>query len=323
MGEVITLDSAQQQTDRFERVQLGNREGRREPDVYLPGLLLKGQSHLLYGPSDAGKSWIAQHASTESIRDSMPVLYFDLENGPDVMEERMMDALVVSREELDGYFHYFPFLDLTLDQESKAWFAALLDSFSEPGLIAWDSLLGHLSLAGLKEDSSDDFETWARFFLDQPRARGWTSMVLDHSGHAGTHARGSSRKSQSVQVVHKVEKKQAFDRTTSGRQKLTREKDRLAYLPEQVVIELGGTPFGFKLRYDGQEFLNNSQNTALCMLYKRGISGATHGEWKRMCEEKMSAKTFNRTVGYLRDKGYVDNPGKHYKLTKKGESKVS
>ncbi len=322
MGNVVQLDTVQT-NDRFEKVRLGRRGPRKEVKVYLPGLLLKGQSHLFYGASDTGKSWIAQHAARESMQEGLPVIYFDLENLSDVMEERMLDTLQVSQDDLDDYFHYYPSLDLTLDTESKLWFMQLLDSFPEPGLIAWDSLLGHLSLCGFKEDSSDDFETWARFYLDQPRARGWTSMVLDHSGHAGTHARGTSRKDQSVQVVYKVEKKQAFDRTSAGRQKLTREKDRLAYLPEQVEIELGGTPFGFKLRYDGQEFLTNSQNTALFMLYKCGISGATHGEWKRSCENKMSDKTFNRAVGYLKGKGYVDKPDKHYTLTKKGESKVS
>jgi hypothetical protein len=163
----------------------------------------------------------------------------------------------------------------------------------------------------------------ASFYLNQPRARGWTSTVLDHSGHAGTHAGGTSRKIQDVQVQYKVEKKQAFDRTIAGRQKLTREKDRLTYLPEQVEIELGGTPFGFKLRYDGQEFLNNNQNTALYMLYRCGISGATHGEWKKACEKNMSDKTFNRAVRYLNENGYVEKPDKHYTLTKKDEKKVS
>jgi predicted transcriptional regulator len=148
-------------------------------------------------------------------------------------------------------------------------------------------------------------------------------MVLDHSGHAGTHARGSSRKSQNVQVVYKVEKKEPFDRTTSGRQKLTREKDRLAYLPSTVEVTLGGYPFGFKTKYDGQEFLNNSQNTALYMLYKCGLSGATHGEWKVACEKKMSARTFNRAVEKLGDEGYIEAEGKRYYLTNKGKSKVS
>jgi hypothetical protein len=213
-----------------------------------------------------------------------------------------------------------------MDQESKVWFTSLLDSFPEPGLIVWDSLLGFLSLAGLKEDSSDDFETWARFYLDQPRARRWTSVVLDHTGHAGTHARGTSRKKDNVQVEFKVEKKQPFDRTTSGRQKLTREKDRLAYLPEQVEITLGGTPFEFRTRYDGQEFLTNAQNRALYMLYNCGLSGASHKEWKELCttgDKGMSESTFNRAAAELKAKEYVEKPDKHYTLTKKGESKVS
>ncbi len=323
MGKVIPLDSVR--TERFERVRLGGREGRREPDVYLPGLLLKGQAHLFYGASDSGKSWLAQYASKESVHGANPVLYFDLENGPDVMEERMMDALGVYRDELDSLFHYFPFLDLTLDRESRSWFAELLDSFGEPGLIVWDSLLGHLSTCDLDEDSSDDFEKWARFFLDLPRAYGWTSMVLDHTGHAGTHARGSSRKSQSVQVVYKVEKKEPFDRTSTGRQKLTREKDRLAYLPESVEVALGGYPFGFKTSYDGQEFLKDSENRALYLLYKCGPSGASHGEWKGLCtggEKGMSDRTFNRAVGELKEKEYVKLYEKRYTLTKKGEGKV-
>jgi hypothetical protein len=324
MDNVVHLEAVR--TSRFESVILGDREGRREPDVYLPGLLLKGQSHLFYGASDSGKSWLAQYASKESIHDAKPVLYFDLENGPDVMEERMMDALGVSRDELESLFYYFPFHEMTVDQESRSWFAGLLGSFPEPGLIVWDSLLGHLSACDLDEDSSDDFEKWARFFLDLPRAYGWTSMVLDHTGHAGTHARGSSRKSQSVQVVYKVEKKDAFDRTTTGRQKLTREKDRLAYLPEQVAVTLGGYPFGFKTSYDGQEFLKNSENRALFLLYKCGPSGASHGEWKGLCtggEKGMSERTFNRAVGELKEKGYVKLYERRYTLTKKGEGKVS
>lgn len=324
MENVIQLDRVR--TDRFERVRLGSMEGRREPDVYLPGLLLKGQSHLFYGASDTGKSWIAQYASRESIRECLPVLYFDLENSPDVMQERMIDALGVSGDELDGYFHYYPFLDLTLDRDSKAWFTSLLDSFDEPGLIAWDSLLGHLSVCGLSEDSSTDFEAWARFYLDGARSRGWTTLALDHSGHAGTHERGTSRKRQNVQVTYKVEKKEPFDRTASGRLKLTREKDRIAYLPPSSEITLGGCPFGFKMKYDGQEFLSNNTNKALYLLYKSGMVGATHGEWKEACttgENSMSVRTFNRAVKELGDKGYVKLEGRHYFLTPKGESKVS
>lgn len=325
MGKVAYIHE-EQATDRFERVRLESTEGRREPDVYLPGLLLKGQSHLFYGASDAGKSWIAQYAARESMRECLPVVYFDLENGPEVMRERLMDSLEVSGDELGSYLHYYPFLDLTLDRESKSWFTELLGSFDEPGLIAWDSLLGHLSTCGLSEDSSTDFEQWARFYLDGARSRGWTSMVLDHSGHAGTHERGTSRKRQNVQVTYKVEKKEHFDRTTSGRLKLTREKDRVAYLPAQSEITLGCYPFAFSLRYDGQEFLSTNTNRTLYLLYMCGMVGATHGEWKGACttgDKKMSDKTFNRAIKELTDKKYVKKEDRRYYLTKKGESKVA
>ena len=318
----LHTDSA---TDRFERVKLGRRDRKREVEVLLPGLLLKGQSHLFYGASDTGKSWLAQYASRETVQEGLPVLYFDLENLSDVMEERMLEALAVSQDDVDDHFYYYPSIELTLDKESKTCFAGLLGSFSEPGLIVWDSLLGFLSLAGLKEDASDDFEKWARFYLDHAREQGWTSMVLDHTGHNATHARGSSRKTQAVQVAFKVEKPQSFDRTSSGRQKLTREKDRLAYLPEKIEVSLGGTPFGLKLKYDGQEFLKNYDNRALYLLYKCGPSGTTHGEWKKLCttgDKGMSARTYDRVRKELVNGDFVEKRGKCYSITKKGERKV-
>jgi hypothetical protein len=56
-----------------------------------------------------------------------------------------------------------------------------------------------------------------------------------------------------VQVSFKMGKKEPFDRSTSGRLKLTREEDRRAYLPATVEIELGGLPFQFRARYDGRK----------------------------------------------------------------------
>ena len=129
-----------------------------------------------------------------------------------------------------------------------------------------------------------------------------------------------------MQVEYKVEKKDSFDRTKSGRLKLTREKDRLAFLPEHVEVMLGGSPFGFKSSYDGQVFLKNSEYTALFMLYKCGPTGATHKEWKEACttgEKGMSDSTFNRALKELVGGDYVKLEGKHYVLTRKGERKVS
>jgi hypothetical protein len=37
----------------------------------------------------------------------------------------------------------------------------------------------------------------------------------------------------------------------------------------------------------------------------------------------MSDKTFNRAIGYLKEKSYVPLEGRHYFFTKRGEVKVS
>lgn len=312
MAKVIHLDDVRT-SERFERVALGRRGKKRRVEVLLPGLLLKGQSHLFYGASDTGKSWIAKHASRETMREGMPVIYMDKENGPDVVEERMLDALEVSQDDIDDYFNYFPFLDLTLDRESRGWFTSLLDSFPAPGLVVWDSLLGHMSECGLKENESDDFEKWAGFFLDKPRARGWTSMVLDHTGHDGSHPRGTSRKDQSVQVAFKVSKKEKFDRTRAGRLKLTNEKDRTASLPGDVDVRLGNTPFELAVRYDGQEFMSEDANDALRLLPK---NGSRHKDWKGLytATTGKSGSSFDRAIRELKGKQVESEDGLYVRI---------
>jgi hypothetical protein len=177
---VIPISSAPSvANERFARVRLRSNGSRREPDVLIPGLILKSQTHIFYGASDTGKSWIVQSASKEAIQTGLPVLYFDLENGPNVMEERMLDVLGVSEEEEEDYFHYYP-IELTTDDESQRWYLQQLESFPEAGLIVFDSLLGFLTLAGFGEDSSTDFEVVQTLRSGQGCI--WTAHVIE-AGH--------------------------------------------------------------------------------------------------------------------------------------------
>jgi hypothetical protein len=150
-------------------------------------------------------------------------------------------------------------------------------------------------------------------------------VVLDHSGHAGDHARGTSRKSQNVQVVWKVEKKSPFDRMTEGRLLLTREKDRSAWLPSKVEIRLGGSPFEYGVKYDGLVHLRKSESRALFLLYKLfGPKGARYKDWMEVCcsgENKMSPSTFDKARIVLTNPelGFVErNTDSYYHPTKAG-----
>jgi hypothetical protein len=329
-NNVVTLNAPQEQlthNSRFRRTFLGAiaRSGVSKPEAYIQGLLLTGQAHHFYGPADCGKSWLAMWASAESVLIGRPVIYFDLENGPEVVKERMVEALEVSPEALDAHMYYYPFVELTTDRESREGYVSLLEEFTEQGLIVFDSWLGFLSQAGLKEDSNDDLESWAKVFLNAAASRGWTVILLDHTGHNGDHARGASRKSQVVQVQYQVKKKSPFDRISVGTLELERKKDRLAWLPEKVSVQLGNTPFVFERQYDsgsgdGSDYLPAQQYTALKALGTFGIAGARNGVWEE--KSRLSHGSFDRARKALLSKGYVVQEGKTYRLTESGKQKA-
>jgi hypothetical protein len=329
MENVVDINVQREQlthTGRFRRTLLGKvaKNGISKPEEFIQGILLKGQAHHFYGPADCGKSWLALWASAESVVSGRPVLYFDLENGPEVVNERMVEALGVSPEALDAHMYYYPYVELTTDRESREDYVSLLDSITEQGLMVFDSWLGFLSLAGLAEDSNDDLERWAKIFLNAAVSRGWTVILLDHTGHNGDHARGASRKSQVVQVQYQVKKKSLFDRTSEGSLELERKKDRLAWLPEKVNVQLGNTPCVFERQYgstgDGSDYLPAQQYTALKALATFGIAGARNGVW----EEKsgLAHGSFERARKALLGRGYVDKEGSTYRLTDSGKEKL-
>ena len=329
MDNVVDINVQREQLThigRFRRTLLGEvaKNGISKPEEYIQGMLLKGQAHHFYGPADCGKSWLALWASAESVMSGRPVIYFDLENGPEVVKERMVDALDVSPEALDAHMYYYPHIELTTDKESRDGYVYLLDSFTEQGLIIFDSWLGFLSLSNLSEDSNDDLEKWAKTFLNAAISRGWTMILLDHTGHSGDHARGASRKSQVVQVQYQVKRKVAFDRTSQGSIELERKKDRLAWLPQDVRVSLGSTPFMFEMEYDGGtnggEYLPAKDYKALKALADFGITGARNGVWEKA--SGLSHGAFERSRKALVNNGYVYKENMTYLLTELGKEKV-
>ena len=311
-------------TDRFSFIDLGNYEARTEPELFIPGILLKGKTHHFYGASNTGKSWVALWCAAQAILYGHPVLYLDLENGPDTTKERM-NALGVSDELLSALFLYAFNPVLNDDKESREWFEYILKNV-EPGLIVFDSWLGFLSLAGLSEDSNDDLEKWAGFYLATARSLGWTVLLLDHTGHQGDHARGASRKQQVVEVQYHVKLKgEGFDRTKTGAQTLTQKKDRLAWLPPEIRVTLGGSPFKFEMNYEGvqdsSDWLPDRCMDALRALKSFGWNGATYKEWES--KSGLRSTTFERHRKRLIADGYANHNGEKYYITENGMSKAT
>src|SRR5215212_4110345 len=279
----------------------GMEHGIEPPEELEPDVLLAGKLHLIYGPAESGKSWLALWFVKRCLDRGQRVLYFDAENGRRIVSERLV-ALGVSTERIDELLHYYPFPHLDASSETALDYIALLEDV-EPDVAIYDSLAKFLSTSGLEENSNDDFMKFAAAFLAPARERGVACVVLDHVPHEGDHPRGASRKRDESDVMWSARCSIPFDRDTVGRIVLRRDKDREAWLPESVGFSIGGTDDGFLLkRSDGtveeadpESGLTDSARRTLEALRDFGERGATAAEWrKNAAVRKVSTPSFWR-----------------------------
>lgn len=118
------------------------------------------------------------------------MVYFDSENGTRIIVERLVD-LGVAPALLDNLF-YYAFPSLTLEAEAAERFAEFLEEV-QPDLVAFDATVNFLGQCGLEENSNDDFVKWCARYTRPARERDIAVLLLDHTPHDGSHARGASR----------------------------------------------------------------------------------------------------------------------------------
>jgi hypothetical protein len=171
------------------RVFLGKsvEHGIEPPEELEPGILLDGLVHILHGPSGGGKTWVLLWLLKRAIERGKRVVYFDAENGPRIISERLQD-LGVHPAVIDENLNYYPFPHLTLESKSVREYAALLDTL-QPDLVAFDATVNFLGTCGLEESSNDDFVKWCVRYTRPARERNIAVVLLDHPGHEGTASR--------------------------------------------------------------------------------------------------------------------------------------
>ncbi|MFD1836399.1 bifunctional DNA primase/polymerase [Brachybacterium rhamnosum] len=142
-------------------------------------LFYPGKVHTVYGESESGKSWIAQHATVETLHTDGRVLYIDFESdAPDVTGR--LTALGATTTQLlstrfayvrpeasPTTFHEAPDFQQLLNQP---WNLAILDGVTEA-----------LGLSGRSTMDNDEITAWMR---DIPRriarATGAAIILVDH-----------------------------------------------------------------------------------------------------------------------------------------------
>jgi KaiC/GvpD/RAD55 family RecA-like ATPase len=223
------------------------RNGIKPPEFLYKPLLLKGAVHWILGPTEVAKTWLALLLAVECVKAGKRVLYIDLENGADIVGERI-DLLGWEPGNLDRDLVYYDESNLRTDAASLKAYDDYLDEIT-PALAVFDASRGLLTSLGLEENENDDLETFHQKILRPLRKRGITVVVIDHVPLSDPkRARGATRKMDSADVVWAMKRNKPFDQTSVGEIQLDRMKARRGGLPKTVRFSIGTGENGFMLR---------------------------------------------------------------------------
>jgi len=141
------------------------------------GLIYEGRVHSIYGESESGKSWIAQIATAECLKNDKKVIYIDFESDAIDIVNRLK-ALGVSRANLLQYFSYIR-PEGARDADDPYW-QAIIEPNSAT-LIIIDGVTESLTMWGGESKDNDAITRWMRLF---PRtvatASGAAVVLIDH-----------------------------------------------------------------------------------------------------------------------------------------------
>lgn len=219
------------------------REGVKEPEMLVEGLIAKGVHHIVYGTKESAKTWLCLGAAIQVMAQGGKVLWIDEEMGSQAFAERL-HSIQVPVEMVEEHLTFSEFASFDTTLPHRALWNALLQEV-EPALVVIDAHTEVLASADLNENYGTDIAKWHMSYMAPALALGATTVVIDHTGHGDqTRAVGSRHKGAQSKVELLVTRKRALDRETVGLIEVQRTKNTIAAaIPEKQAFELGGTPF--------------------------------------------------------------------------------
>lgn len=141
------------------------------------GLIYAGRVHSFYGESESGKSWLAQIATAELLKNDKKVIYIDFESDAlDVVGR--MKALGVSRANLLQYLTYIR-PEGAREADDPYWEAIL--SKDSATLVVIDGVTESLTMWGGETKDNDTITRWMRVFpRTVAQSSGAAVVLIDH-----------------------------------------------------------------------------------------------------------------------------------------------
>ena len=175
------------------------------------GLIYAGRVHSFYGESESGKSWLAQIAVAEQLKQFKKVIYIDFESDAADLVFRL-GALGVSQAEILQNFTYIR-PDTARDHEDPYWQNLLKPNINS--LVIIDGVTEALTMWGGETKDNDAITRWMRLF---PRA------IAQQSGAAV------------ISIDHVTKDKETRGRFAIGGQAKLATIDGAAYLIEPLEV---------------------------------------------------------------------------------------
>lgn len=287
-------------------------------------LLYRGRTHSLSGESGSGKSWVAQAATADVLRDGGRVLYLDYESAPASVVERLR-ALGCAAEDLSRLTYVNPAGGPAGD-EFEGLLALPFD------LAVVDGVTESLALSGLRGDNltnSNDAVTRWHAMLPRRIAEetGAAVVQVDHvtksKDSRGAYAIGGQAKRASITgAAYIVEPVKPFGRGRSGSLRIYVSKDREGFVLGAATGEpvASGTPIALvhvDARPDGGVSMRvvepPTEDAATGLMVRiseflAGLSADHKGASTRLIRSEVRAG--NDAVGFalgrLADLGYIE-----------------
>lgn len=181
----------------------------------------------LIGESESGKTWIALAAALQALQVGERVLVLDFEDTAPGIVSRMR-TLRATDKHMAGFSYIGP--DESLHAAAMGDLQATLADL-EPSIVVLDGVNAAMTLLGLKIEDNTDATRFAQQLLKPIAATGACVIYVDHlPKHAENRGKGAigaqAKRAMTTGCALAVEVVTAFGRGTTGRLKLTVDKDR-------------------------------------------------------------------------------------------------
>ncbi len=146
-------------------------------------LIYPGMRHLLFGETEALKSWVCAVAAVEQALAGFDTVWLDADAmGRAALVERLR-ALGLSDDLIRRHIHYMA-PDMALDAEGTLHLVHVLDGLNV-GLVVIDAHDPALELQGLDPNSTADVQHFSRVVVAVFHRRGIATLVPDHVARGG------------------------------------------------------------------------------------------------------------------------------------------